>query len=165
VQFSEGFIMTQVTLTKNVIEKNKLQITNEHTSFVDLERFEHVDSFALLRRYQSIIKKAKEAGVDIKYTQRYKRRIHDLTEAYDDAFDLYNQLFDKLVKRWKDKIDKGLFVPLSDDNELNSIYELQNEIIAMNYRSEPISQMNDIANSLDNIEDAILSGDCVKVAM
>lgn len=157
--------MTQITLENTIIEKDRLKINCEHTSFVDLERFTRVDSFALLRRYQALVKEAKAAGVAVKYTQRYKRRIHDLTEAYDDAFDLYTQRFDQLVKRWKAKIDKGLFAPLSDDNELNSIYALQNEIIAMDYRSEPISQMNDIVTSLNNIEAAIQSEDCVKIAM
>lgn len=157
--------MTQVTLTNTKIEKEELHITNEHTSFVNLQRFERVDCFTLLRRYQALIKDVKAAGVDIKYTQRYKRRIHDLMEAYDDAFDLYTQLFDELVKKWQAKVDKGLYVPLSDDAELNSIYELQNKIIAMNYRSEPISQINDVVNSLDKIEAAITSDDCVKVSM
>lgn len=157
--------MTQITLENAIIEKDRLKVTNEHTSFVNLERFVRVDGFALLRRYQALVKDAKAAGMDIKYTQRYKRRIHDLTEAYDDAFDLYTQRFDQLVKRWKAKVDKGLFAPLSDDKELNAIYTLQNEIIAMNNRSEPISQMNDIVSSLDNIEAAIQSEDTVKIAM
>ena len=51
--------MTQITLENTIIEKDRLKINCEHTSFVDLERFTRVDSFALLRRYQALVKEAK----------------------------------------------------------------------------------------------------------
>ena len=61
------------------------------------------------------------------------------------------------------KVDKGIFAPTSDDVELKGLYDIRNTMMAMNYRSEPISRINEIAYRVSEFERSVEKETCSKI--
>lgn len=140
-----------ISMTRIEINDNNIVIENEHTSFVNEAFVKKLNIKEMLSQYQSIVKEAKNCNVSISYKGRIKHSLNSLASEYESSYNQYQSLFSKLKELCEAKMKKGIFVGYCDDLELKEIFDIRNQMMAMFYRSEPLSKVMEIKSSLDRL--------------
>jgi hypothetical protein len=146
---------TQIKLDVVEINNSFIQVSGSSTSFVSMRNILKTDTQELLEKVRTVSKSARQQGVKVLRKNKTLSTIRENMLAYEQAFEEYQSLFFKLKELTEIKVEKGIFVGFSNDKELNEINDIRNKMLAMNYRSQPISIIHSILNSVNEMEDRL----------
>jgi len=142
--------MRTVELTRVIIDSKQITVANIHTSYFNEIKVPFIDLDALMDCYQMAVKKAKEKSVKVGYTQKIKRRIEALRDIYSHNYASYNVAFNDLKLLVKEKTNRGISVPTSDDKDLPVLYKKRNTINEMFHGNAPLSEAIRLSSDINN---------------
>lgn len=146
---------TQIKLDVVEINNSFIQVSGSSTSFVSMKNISKIDTQELLEKVRTVSKSARQQGIKVLRKNKTLSTIRENMLSYEQAADEYQSLFLKLKKLTEIKVGKGIFVGFSNDKELDEINDIRNKMMAMNYRSQPISIIHSILNSVNEMEDKL----------
>lgn len=146
---------TQIKLDVVEINNSFIQVSGASTSFVNITNISKVDTTELLDKVREVSKSARQQGIKVLRKNKTLATIRENMVAYESEVEKYQLLFLQLKTLTENKIKKGIFTGFSDDKELSEINTIRNEMMTMNYRSQPISIIHSIANSVEEMENRI----------
>lgn len=146
---------TQIKLDVVEINNSFIQVSGSSTSFVSMRNISKIDTNELLEKVRTVSKSARQQGIKVLRKNKTLSTIRENMLSYEQAADEYQSLFLKLKKLTEIKVGKGIFVGFSNDKELDEINDIRNKMMAMNYRSQPISIIHSILNSVNEMENKL----------
>lgn len=146
---------TQIKLDVVEINNSFIQVSGSSTSFVSMRNISKIDTNELLEKVRTVSKSARQQGIKVLRKNKTLSTIRENMLSYEQAVDEYQSLFLKLKKLTELKVKKGIFVGFSNDKELDEINDIRNKMMAMNYRSQPISIIHSILNSVNEMENKL----------
>lgn len=145
-----------VNLEQVNLDDSLLRVQSSSTVWVDVVRLK-VDVQGLPKLYADVIKLAKECGAKISYRNKTKQAITDVMADAVSSLHSYNGFYDTLKASWEQKVVKGIFVPASDDMELESLSALANQITVMLYANTPLGKATRLESGLKDIKSQLLN--------
>jgi hypothetical protein len=148
--------MTKINLETVRLTANKLEVSCSSTIYINLPFIvlpELKEMNNLLKEVRSL---AKERGVTIQRAGN-KKYLDSIKQEYPSLKQLYNDQFDMLHQLWKDKVNKGIYAPTSDDTELKEMSQIKWNIEGMFYRSQPLYRVQQLYRELTEIKEELLS--------
>lgn len=157
--------MTKIVLSRVEINANTISVSSDEssTTYFNEPFIAKVDLKDLTKRINALIKNARAKKISVSQKHKTKDLVKELTESYEAAYAKYNELYEQLKAGVQAKVDKGIFAPTSDDVELKGLYDIRNAMMAMNYRSEPISRINEVAYRISEFERSVGQESCSKI--
>ncbi|BDR74330.1 hypothetical protein K144316041_p21690 (plasmid) [Clostridium tetani] len=113
---NEKIIMKTVIITEN-----KIKINTDDTSYCNYIRREFIDVKALIKKHTDLVHLAKSKGCKVSYKNGYKKTLMELKEQYNKEYKEHSDTFNLLKELWIKKLEKGLYAPTSEDEELSVI--------------------------------------------
>lgn len=148
----------RIIMENEIITDDYIYIGVSHTCFCRKERIYYPDINELEKRVKSLRKELRDLGVKLYRTDTLKI-LREMKDDYNEMVDEYNDTFDLLVDSWKKKMETGMFVGYSDDNEYWEVLTpLEWKLEKMNYRSTLLSQIRYIEKRVDEVEKDIQNG-------
>jgi len=145
-----------INLEHAIINENELRIIGSSTSFAGDQRIDIPTVKSVQEKLKAVIKLARSNGTKLKNQKATKDELAKLEPSVPALTQTYNELFDKAVVFWKEKVDlESKTIPNYSPEAMEEGYEIRNQIWAMFYRSQPLSQLLEIHNRLDEIEQTI----------
>lgn len=154
---SNGFMLyietvpVPITLEKAEITDEYIYITSSSTCFIILNNHKKVDIKNVLKKYTEVIKACREQKIKISYSNHYKKTLLDenFVSSYNKEFDEFEDIYNQLKDGWTEKLKKGLFRGVRDDEEYNALGALYCKAQPYNYRNSFISRIEDIQHTID----------------
>lgn len=131
---------------------DRIRVACSHTGFIGYMHLEFVLQKDILDLYSRIIKKVRNLGIKVKYTNKYKKFIVDNWKNYCLEYDEYNKLYKEILEMLPELKRRGIHKGCSDDMYLNQIYKKGAVLDKYYYRNSLISQVNSIYRELQKIE-------------
>ena len=128
-----------------IITENEVNIHSVHTSYVNSTRIQRI---------------AKAKGVQIAYTNHYKRTINENWDRYREEFKYYNEVFDKMIAKFKVVEKRGIHQGTRDDIVLEEATKVSWEYGKCYYRTSSISRIHSIAKDLERHHRDLQYPDC-----
>ena len=148
-----------INLEHAIINENELRIIGSSTSFAGDKRIDIPTVKSVQEKLKAVIKLARSSGTKLKNQKATKDALAKLEPSVPALTQTYNELFDKAVAFWKTKVDlESKTIPNYSPEAMEEGYDLRNQMWAMFYRSQPLSQLLEIHNRLDEIEQTIQVG-------
>ncbi|EGR2232239.1 hypothetical protein DZF79_28990 [Vibrio parahaemolyticus] len=145
-----------INLEHAIINENELRIIGSSTSFAGDKRSDIPTVKSVQEKLKAVIKLARSNGTKLKNQKATKDKLAKLESSVPALTQTYNELFDKAVIFWKSKVDlESKTIPNYSPEAMKEGYELRNQMWAMFHRSQPLSQLLEIHNRLDEIEQTI----------
>ena len=144
----------KVELTKTIFDANNILVVNSHTCYANIILPENVSNYTaekFLTKYRKVVSLAKEKNAKIKYQNKTFSKIKELNKILPSIIEEHKNLFSKLSQQWKAKINKGIFIPTRDDQELNELYSLNSHLSKNHYRNQPIGIFQEIDSTLNRM--------------
>lgn len=148
--------MKTVNLEQVILDGSQLRVQSSSTVWVDVVKLE-VDVQGLPKLYADVIKLAKGCGAKISYRNKTKQAITDVMAGAVSSLHSYNGFYDTLRASWEQKVVKGIFVPASDDMELQSLSALANQITVLLYANTPLGKAMRLERDLLDIKSQLLN--------
>lgn len=146
-----------IQLDFNVANEKEIHVTGSSTSFTYLQFFEKPCLEEMVNEFKQLIRNAKAKSINIKFNhpdltsksqKQYVNLILSHQEELDKDYADYQAKYSKLLELWKAKLQKGIYVGHSDDEELTEIYNLRNDIVSMFYRSRVFSKIQELNTTM-----------------
>lgn len=123
------------------IKSDSIHISGSCTSFCYKELLPYHSIDELLKEYDNIKADAREAGMIISTRNAVKGKLIALKPLYRKAYRAYSSDFERLVSGWKNKMETGIFVGYSDDEEIQSLFNLNNDIDKTHLKNGVVGQL------------------------
>lgn len=130
---------TPIVLTNSVIEKSRIYITSECTTFCHVTAFS-MDDFKLKDALATLKKYAATNKIKLTGVVGAKKKIEALLLVLPEAINERQALFDQLSAGWTEKLAAGLNCGCASDDAYNALGLLQGRIEQTTYRSTLIGQ-------------------------
>lgn len=151
------------------IELSTIEITDETlrvislecaTCFIDERHRKLPNINDVLAKLKETRKACRENGITIRRAG-YKKELDEWERSgeYAALVDEYNTLWRELKDGWQTMVDKGLYAPLGDDDELKKLTRKQWRVAELFWRSSPIHIVLEINRNLDKIQESLDSDD------
>lgn len=125
-----------VNLSIVIIEKNKIEVCSEHTTYVNELMPAKIDINAMIKDFKKTCTKARKVGIRISNKNGGRDYIINNIDNYDWAYQDYLQNFNNAYELSKKVfVDNKLPVGTRDNKDLQQIYSYTNNIARLNYRS------------------------------
>lgn len=125
-----------VNLTIVIVEKNKIEVCSEHTTYVNEVMPNKIDINAMIKNFKKTCTKARKVGIRISNKNGGRDYIINNIDNYEWAHQDYSQNFKKAYELSRNVfVDNKLAVGTRDNKELQQIYSYVNNIARLNYRS------------------------------
>jgi hypothetical protein len=135
------------------ITNDKIIIECPSTSFCQATRITEIISLTeLLNTYKNIIKEGKNRKYKFSYKQKTKESIINDYNAYIEAIQNSNKIFDHMVIVAKQIQERQLHYGCSDDMILNELHKLSNEHKKIFYGGTAYSKITGIKYKLEQLE-------------
>lgn len=146
-----------IEMKKVVINENEIYINNESTCFCEAKSRQVIDIKELTTKYNELVKLCKSKNIKVSYKNHFKKEIAELKESYIQEVTEWNNLFNTLASKWKNKLNKGLYSGYTDDPEVNEMREISFKIQKMNVRSSAIFKIESILNLINDKYENIIN--------
>ena len=128
------------------------KISSDNTIYVGFNKAKryNINVDDLIRRRNIIIKRLRSAGVKVKQKDNTDL-INRNKYLFRQDIAKYMRIEKEVIKRFNKIYKDGLHVPTSDNEELNVAIKLSYQLNSLNYRSSPISKINEVKNRVGEI--------------
>lgn len=152
--------MNTVKLDKVLFEDNITVVTGASTCFSNLVREQIPTVDEVKKELSATIKRCRALGTKLKGQKAAKDLLVEIEPAIPELTKAYYSLYERHTNFWKNKVDQeNMVIPDYDHDECAVAYEMRNQIMAMFYRSQPLSKLFELKYRLRDINDRLDTSD------
>jgi len=132
--------------------ENHYEITSDNTIYVRFNKTKTYDINIdeLISERNKIIKKFRSKKIKVK-TKYNDELIKKLKDKFKKDIKERKKIEIEVIKGYNKIYENGLYIPTSDNKELEKLEQLSSKLQKFLYRSEPISIINEIKSRIDDI--------------
>ncbi len=142
-------VKQKIELEHVEINAKFIHVSGSSTTFINETFQNEINTRLLLGKINKLANICKEKGIKLKGKQKAASLVRSLEEEYSEDYRVYFLLYQQLKELAKEKVEKGIYVGFSDDEELNEISEVRNSIWKMWHRSTALSQIQALNHRID----------------
>jgi hypothetical protein len=140
------------------IKDDFISVSSDHTNYCNLVRIKNNFNLKdILDLYSQVVNLAKSKKVRVSKKNKYKDFIIENWDQYQLELKHYNDLFDEVIKAFKEVETRGLHMGTSDDIILDKAGTIKNQYAKVFYRTSTYSKIKDIYYSLEKLIDNLNS--------
>ncbi len=137
------------------ISDKAIRVSSASTSFVDVYPLQ-ISYEDTMERYKALLKLAREMGAKVVYRYKSSTNIQSLKESILSDLALYQDHYDLLKRRWKDKAH-NMHVGFADDDEYNALSNVRNVMWSLTNTNTPIGELIRFSRRVNDATHAIHS--------
>lgn len=153
----------KIKLDVVIINNEQITVIGSSTSFFGESFCPKSNINDLIKRHNKLVKDARAKGITVSLKAGHKRTLQEFQHEYEVAYAEYVALYNELKELVQAKVEQGIYMPTSEDAELNMLSGISHKIRTYFYASTPISQVREAQYRIEEFEREIYRDDCTLI--
>jgi len=153
----------KIKLDVQIINDEQITVIGSSTSFFNETFCPKSDINGLIKRHNKLVKDAREKGIKVSLKTGHKGIMQAVQHDYELAYAEYVSLYDELKELAQAKVEQGIYMPTSEDAELNMLSGISNKIRTYFHAGTPISRVRAAQSRIEELEREIYYDDCTLI--